>query len=273
MKRFIKYTAVIGMLFVILGSMLTIGARISGAAWDYGSNIGFFHSGFNWFSSKKMNKTVLSERKQVFSRVENLSLEFAAADVNVVTDSAAEQVIVELESPLSDADVYHFYQQDETVYGRAAGAVRGRSGQNLKLTITLPRDIYFEEVELNVAGAEVTVEKLQCQSLRTQLAAGKVTFQQAALQQADLQTMAGALYYNGNIEESLKAECMAGSIDISVDQQETEFDYEAETMAGSIRLGDRTLSGFADKYKKDNDASRQMRLETAGGKISVFFAR
>lgn len=161
----------------------------------------------------------------------------------------------------------------------------------LVLDIVLP-DRSFDEIMLDLGGSEVTAEALRANDIEIDIGGGTLTAE--VIQGFDVSVSLGAgtvyadsLKTSGTAELSagtgeisvssfagadLDLECGIGSLELTVQGQETDYDYNLECGMGEIQIGEKSYSGIARGASIDNGSGRLITAECGIGDIVLNFA-
>ncbi len=124
------------------------------------------------------------------------------------------------------------------------------------------------------AGAGIiSSQRIGCHELDVEVGAGEVVLDGITADKMDLNVGMGVAYVQGGIGREIDAECGMGSIEMELDNEETDFNYEIECSAGAIMLGSKAYGALADDIYVNNRASGKCTLECSMGNIDVIFAK
>ena len=156
----------------------------------------------------------------------------------------------------------------------------------------IPKGKTFDEVEIDVGGGIIYIgeldaqkvdltagagiissQRIGCHELDVEVGAGEVVLDGITADKMDLNVGMGVAYIQGGIGREIDAECGMGSIEMELDNEETDFNYEIECSAGAIMLGSKAYGALADDIYVNNRASGKCTLECSMGNIDVIFAR
>lgn len=296
MKKFIKYTAILGLVLSVLGFGVAWAASLSGGRWyrdmdRYEITIrpeaiwpedhmgGDHHDGEDgdvierWIEEKLPKKPLQWEAEWIdgdtaaFPVKEGLKLAIVRGDVTLVTGDVEKIQIV--------------CDGLEDKKGQWIGAsmkkncleltIDGEDNAVPDLTITVPSDTRFQDVEIDMAAGSCTLADLRAQDLEVDLAAGLLEVQRGEVMDLDLQCGAGNIGYTGRVTGDVDADCAAGMIGLQLYGDEKAFNYHLEGAGGAIAVGELELGGLLFKKEIDNDAAKDMDLQCAAGSIQVHF--
>lgn len=282
MKRFIRYTAVLGAVMTVLGFGTAWAAKLNGGAWNgkeiWGTSIAIpfigrrhhFEEGYHGYQEAEEAQK-LDENTLVFPVTDDLNLELEAGKVTVKTGEAQEIRVVckDLEKMGDLVQFHRETDEDEdelNIYIGPASAIG-----YLEVEVIVPAGYPFRNAEIFVGAGECDVEELNADDLEIEVTAGTAKILNGTAGDAEFQCAAGNLEYTGTITRDVQCECAAGKIGLTLFQEETEFNYKVDGVGGNIQLGDSDLSGLAFEREFYHNAPREMELSCATGSIQVRF--
>lgn len=125
-------------------------------------------------------------------------------------------------------------------------------------------------IDVDAGSAEIT--RGSCGgNLSVDVDAGSVSLWEFEGRTADFDADAGSIEYSGVLEGSWKADCDVGSVDISLQAQERDYNYNVENDMGSVEIGGQSFSGFSDHTKVENGANKTASIDCDMGSVYVSF--
>ena len=273
MKHFVRNTAALGAVLMIVGFGMAIGAETMGAEWDHS----WYwrepvRAGRGWTEDWEDIPEGVDRGKAdgtdsvLFSDTEDISVSLGAGEIIWKTwDGDSIRVTCEDWENLENR--YQVYQEN----GELVVRLRGRNGRNLKAEITVPREYLFSEVDIEVAAGSLQAEDMECVSLDVELAAGNVDLTRCRADEAVFSCAAGEIRYAGSLAGGGEASCTAGSIELVLDQKKTDLNYEIDAAGGMISIDGMEYSGIASRDSVSSGASSSLDLKAAAGSILVEF--
>ena len=142
----------------------------------------------------------------------------------------------------------------------------------MELQIYLPIGI-LKELDLEAVNGTLTADKITADHISIEIDNASVQIGQLLVtKKADLQIHTGEMtvdYFQGG---NLETECAVGSILITCEGKQSDYDYELECDMGEIRIQDETYSGIGEEYRIHNQASKTIKAECDIGNIMLKFA-
>lgn len=183
---------------------------------------------------------------------------------------------------------YNIYASQGRIY--LEGNKKNHVRSNEKVYLSIPKDMTFNYIELNVGGGylgasslsademELTagaglieVEQIESRDLSVDVGAGKVTLENVIAADMDISVGMGHAYVEGTITEELDAECGMGAMVIKLHGEEKDFNYDLECTAGSIQVGNKAYGALANDKYINNNAAKECSLQCSMGSIQVSF--
>ena len=193
-----------------------------------------------------------------------------------------------------EAEGVHKFQgfvEDNTLYIKSTSTSRGGS-QKGEVTLYVPENYYFEEVEIDVGAGALWFSNLNAQEASLEVGAGSIALNDPKVQDLDVsigagkidmtgmeagnldvEVGAGELIAEGTVLNNADVECAMGNVEIGLAGSENDFNYYLEGHMGSIQVGDSGYisGGFSQKRTIDNRASKEMEIECSMGNITIWF--
>lgn len=210
------------------------------------------------------------ERKQAsYNNIRELEIEAGPGEVSIVTENRDDpqdtSIRIERNYEAGVLNYEYIVRQDheelkiERAYEFQNIVSHQRSADDMyddkrmeTLTIFVPKDYQFHEVDVEAAAAFVSIEEIHADKLNLELMAGELT-------------MAG-----GRVGK-LDAECLAGDMSIALEGYKEQYDYELSCKAGEIDLGDESYTALWNEKTINYGAGREMDLDCSSGRITVEF--
>ncbi len=184
------------------------------------------------------------------------------------------------------------FVKNKTIYVKAykSGKVSLNDIKACKVTLYVPANSSFDEVEIEVGAGQLKLADIQAKELNVDVGAGeillsdmlvdkiessvgmgKISMHNIKVQDLDVEVGMGSLDMRGDISRNAELECSMGSIDMIVDGKEEDFNYHLEGAMGHVSIGDDSFAGLAQERTIQNNADKNMDVECAMGSISIVF--
>lgn len=222
-------------------------------------------------------------------------------DVAILLDETVSELVVdcgaaELQIKESDDNQVHIYNDSNVKMKYQADAeeiaikCKGKSHVTGTIYLYLPKDIRFEEVEINLGAGEMeTNHSLSSESIEVNIGAGKATMnglmaskaemsvgagelvlKDTSFERADMAVAMGEICFEGEIKEKGDIDVSMGSATVKLDGSQEDYSCEVAVGAGNVTVGDRnvTVGGGDQEF---GNGERELVLECAMGNINVDF--
>ena len=236
MKKLTKIALGIAVFFAILG-ICCIGALFAmGFSWEYVSDM---------IRNGELTTQNMSEYDS--SECKNMDIEFEAGSLSIYYDDVDEiEIHQEGSNNLScrmDGNTLKIKSKQNWIFHSSKGDVR----------IVIPRDLYFEEVDMEIAAGKVDVQDLRIKSLEIEVGAG-----QANLVDVDVQY--------------LSANTGAGQIQAKLLGAEDDYNYDVECGIGEIVIGQKSFESIGRETSINNPGvERKLDIECGVGQVIIEF--
>lgn len=172
----------------------------------------------------------------------------------------------------------------------------GRSMENwadtesCSITLFVPTDYAFDEVEVNLGAGYVQLEELYAKKASFEVGAGEIDISYAEMSKMDISVGAGSVIVadmavdeldaeigmgsfqaEGDITRKADIECSMGYVSLYLNGEESDFNYKLDGSMGNIEIGGMSFSGFGQEKKIENGASKDIEVECSMGNISILF--
>ena len=295
MKKFIKCTAILGLIFSVLGFGVAGAASCWGGRWyrdldryditipvpvrpeDHmgGDRHGMEDEGVieRWIEDKLQAKLQRWDGEWIdgdtacFPVKEELDLEVVRGNVTIVPGDV-EKIQIACDGLDARQGRWIGSSMEED---RLELYISGGDEYVPELEITIPRDTRFQDVEVSMAAGNCTIAGLHADDLEVELAAGHLEIDRGEIRDLCFQCGAGSILYTGRVEGDVNVGCAAGAVQLQLYGEENAFNYSLEGTGGSVKVGELSLDGLLLKKDIDNDAAKDIDLQCAAGNIQVDF--
>lgn len=120
------------------------------------------------------------------------------------------------------------------------------------IRILIPEDLELDRLKLEGGAANVEVDGLNCKEV-------------------DMEVGAGAFSYVGSVSKKITIECDVGTVDLHLEGEMQEFDYELDCGLGSVIIEEGPSIVGIGEERVNNQADKKMELDCGLGSISVTF--
>lgn len=308
MKRFVKVCAVLGVVFLVLGTGITAGAAAMGADWSWilrqaGMVERYMEDDYveipdmpdmpdlpdmpdmpdmpdvqdgDWTSGGGRDLWAFDETgpSTSYSDVRKLDVQMKAGNVRIEKGGDDHMITVIYGD---DGDCYQSYMEGRTLKIRCSGAadLKRRNDQNLSprmIKILVPEGYEFDEVEAEMDAGEMTIMSVNTAKLELDISAGTVYVREGTVTSVlKAESKAGTVDFYGALSGKGDLECKAGNIYLDLAGDQNDYDYNIESSIGEVKIGTATFSGVKFDKTVDNGADYKINMECNMGNISLAF--
>ncbi len=222
------------------------------------------------------------------AEVKNLELDIKAGELEI-KKSGDEEIHVEVYSRRSNVNVgvedgtllidepetkYHVHRKLEIVLSIPEGmtfeniSMEAQAGQihsNIK-------DFTAKNVSLRVDAGEVLVQALSStDTLDVVVNAGRAEISGVEAHHVELDCGVGELVLEGDVDGNLSGKTGIGNMEIIIDNDEDDFNYELQCGIGSIEVDGHSYTSLGGTKSIEHHADRNMNLDCGIGSIEVSF--
>lgn len=258
MKKFTKVAVILAVIFALIGITCVIASFAMGFTWSnfkYMLDADKFNFAFEIDDFHEDKKGVIKGQDDKQGNViipnesfQNLDIEFSAGVLEIVY---ADVENVEVQN--KNAHGFKCYVEENTLHIKGGLKKVGVNSNVGSIVVSVPRNMIFDEVDLELDAGEATLSGLVANSVDIEIGAGEVNLKGLDTKALDTTVGAGKLYI----------ELVGG---------ESDYNYDAECGMGEIKIGTTSISGMGGSKKINNPgANRFMDLECGMGEIQIEF--
>ena len=261
MRKFTKTMLVLCAVFVSLGLVFSIAAVTMGVRFTDIRNVA---EGGNWSLSwdSESHRLVAGSAnegagttkhyEESFTGIRSLDLELDVCDVNILYYDGDE---ISLTADMKNSRELLYEESGKTLKiwdeSKIINVPISENRASL-LTLKVPRDLVFKEMEISVDMGDADVRGIKADSVEFSCDMGKIS-------------MDGSILKEGSFE------CNMGSINVTLEGNKDDFNYDIECGMGSVSIDGKSDSGLGVSKEIDNDASKDLEIDCDMGSINIEF--
>lgn len=158
----------------------------------------------------------------------------------------------------SEKDALHYYVDQNKLIIHFAQSQRWLRHPSAKhLTILVPQEAFFKDIDIELISANISMDGLQAQSIDIETVSGDLKASNIACQDIDINTVSGRCQLQGAFN-SLEAETVSG-------------DCSFDVIGLPSKIAMDSVSGNVDIYLEENDGFTA-KIDSLSGKLSCDFA-
>jgi len=141
-------------------------------------------------------------------------------------------------------------------------------GSDDTVEVVLPRDAWYDAVELECSAGAITGEELACGNLEVDVQAGSVQLRRVQADSMDLSADAGSVDVSGTVSDTAKVEVNAGSVTLRTPRPE-QYGYALECNMGQVEMFGEVSSSLYKRVVENEELHPFFDLEVNTGKAVV----
>lgn len=209
-----------------------------------------------------------------FSNVENLKLDIGSSEVRIKTGTDDKIHVDDSRMKTENAVQKTLSDDGKTLEITTKMRSSFKNVRNVKgtLVIYLPKDYKFDQVDMEYGAATAEIDGLNAKSLKIESGASGCTIKNADIEELDVETGAGSLDFYGTVEKEVDIDCGAGRVTLNLEGKVEDYNYELDSSAGSVEIGeDIDLGGLSTEKSIDNGSKRTIEISNGAGSVEIRF--
>lgn len=266
----------VGVVFCIIA--LCFGVTFSQFEKAYPNGIGIIRKNYVSFDDDwdddELDDTENVVSEEVFSGVENLKLDIGASEVRIKTGKDDKIHVDDSRMKTENAVQKTLSDDGKTLEITTKMRSSFKNVRNVKgtLVIYLPKDYKFDQVDMEYGAATADIDGLNAKSLKIESGASGCTIKNADIEELDVETGAGSLDFYGTVEKEVDIDCGAGRVTLNLEGKVEDYNYELDSSAGSVEIGeDIDLGGLSTEKSIDNGSKRTIEISNGAGSVEIRF--
>ncbi len=266
----------VGVVFCIIA--LCFGVTFSQFEKAYPNGIGIIRKNYVSFNGDwdddELDDTENVVSGEVFSGVENLKLDIGASEVRIKTGTDDKIHVDDSRMKTENAVQKTLSDDGKTLEITTKMRSSFKNVRNVKgtLVIYLPKDYKFDQVDMEYGAATADIDGLNAKSLKIESGASGCTIKNADIEELDVETGAGSLDFYGTVEKEVDIDCGAGRVTLNLEGKVEDYNYELDSSAGSVEIGeDIDLGGLSTEKSIDNGSKRTIEISNGAGSVEIRF--
>ncbi len=265
--------------WIVCGAALALGLVCCAIAFGMGFTTGMIHDRFpygigwhndEWESSKEDSGRTAENIHKTFDKVTEIDMEIFAGQVRFQEGEGSE-IRVDTDN-LSQKLGFRCYQEGSELKLTSKKKIYGVNNVGRgRITVTLPREMTFKEVSLNLGAGTLYIDNIYTKDLEVGVGAGEAIVEGFQADEAEFNCGAGSITARGDIRSQADLKCGVGSITYTASGQEEEYNYDIECGIGEIICGDNSYSGLGREQSIDNGAAKEIKIEGGVGSVIIGF--
>lgn len=209
-----------------------------------------------------------------FSDIENLKLDIGACEVRIKTGSDNKIRVDDSGMKKENAVQKKLSDDGKTleIVTKMRSSFKNMNRSKGTLVIYLPEGYRFDQVDMEYGAAVAEIRELNAKSLKIKSGASSCTIKNADVEELDADAGAGSLDFYGTVEKNVDLNCGAGSITLNLEGEADDYNYELDSSAGSVEIGDDIeLDGLGTEKSIDNGSENTIEITNGAGSVEIYF--
>lgn len=231
----------------------------------------------DWFEDDDDDKSDDTERivsEETFSDIENLKLDIGACEVQIKTGKDDKIRIDDSRMKTENAVQKKLSDDGKTleIATKMRSSFKNMSKAKGTIVIYVPGGYVFDQVEMEYGASTAEIKGLNVKSLKIKSGASGCTIKDADVEELDAEAGAGSLDFYGIVEKGADINCGAGSITLNLEGEEKDYNYEVDSSAGSVEIGDDIeIGGLSSEKTIDNGSESTIEISNGAGSVEICF--
>lgn len=204
-----------------------------------------------------------------FQKIAELEIEAELSAVKIVENSELDDEIRIYLKEEGHARV-ETEAEGEELSVKYMGSRRNGHAQGI---VEIPAGYQFHKVELKAEAAYIEAAVCNADELDAGVQAGGLRLDRFQAADAELSVEAGSLTARGSVVNYMDVETKAGTLNLTLEGREDEYNYYLENAVGNVVIGDSAYSGLSNDKKMNNGADKAVNIECAAGSVKVQFTQ
>lgn len=131
--------------------------------------------------------------------------------------------------------------------------------------------LYGDEIDVSANAGKVEIYEMTAKNVCADTGAGSLTVQNLTTEDIELTASAGSLDVEGKIGRNADIECGVGSVSMTLQGAETDYDYQLECSMGEIDINGTEYTGIAKERDIRNGGKGVLDIECSMGSVVIRF--
>lgn len=306
MKKFMKFCFVLALVLIIVGGMFYMLGRRAGGRQDMNDllkEIGGDWVDFDWedhidFAGYEIDDASMFsesyavwkgdvERQMVVQgSVGELNLEIGGSMIEI-KDSPDGNIYIEGES----VGKMQAYVEGDVLYIKSVRPANlADEIKNSSIILYLPEECSLrrldlslgagqlklknrvvEDMEVSVGAGQLLLTDVTLNTLEVSLGAGELRARDVTVLSLDASIDMGNMDFIGAINESAEISCSMGNVNMDLEGNQEDFNFQLNCVAGNMEIDGERFSGAAMDRYIDNGAAKYMEINCSMGNVDIKF--
>lgn len=265
MKRSYRTVLLIGLLLIIIGFIISMGAFIGGGS------IGTFRNRFqsaDW--RENMNNIILTNQRE---KITSIDINLALAEVIIEKGNTFEIKTYDI----PENEIFSSLNTDGKLLISNETSTTFRSffrtrwiNKNPQVIITLPKDLSLESLKVKIGAGSFNCKQISVETKEAALevGAGELIFKNLSTQRLSVDCGMGSVVLAGMLKGPSIIECGMGSVKLFIEGNRSDYSYTGNVGLGNISVNSEQISGIG-KNTSSQKKNNHLEIECGMGDVTV----
>lgn len=136
---------------------------------------------------------------------------------------------------------------------------------------TVIKGLYGKKIDVSANAGAVNILEMTAGTVSANVGAGALTIQNLSTENMELETSAGMMEIEGKVARNVEIECGVGSVSMTLQGAETDYDYQLECSMGEIDINGNKYTGIAKEKDIRNGGKGTIDIECSMGNVEIQF--
>lgn len=271
MKKFTKICLIIAAVMGAFGLSLVIAGAVLGITSD-----DLEKAKLSWDLDRNRivaTREDVKDVKETFDHVEKLDVEVQAGDITIEEADVKKVTVTGTKVYESfrcwmDGNTLKVEDKNKKYVRIAAFSTRESDAQIL---VQIPRGANLKDMDLEISAGALQANGFRTEKLDLNCGAGSAYLEGDVSGESDLECGMGELIFTGSLGGKSSIDCGMGSAVLTLDNKQSDFNYDLECGMGEINVGDNSIGGIGGDQKIDMGADKEMNINCGMGSVDVIF--
>ena len=132
-------------------------------------------------------------------------------------------------------------------------------------------NLAVQDMTASIGAGQLLMEDMALGNLKVSLGAGELEAEDVTVENLTASIGAGNMDFSGGIYRSAEISCSMGNVDMELEGDKDDFNYQLSCVAGNMEIDGDRYSGAAMERYIDNGAAKTITIDCSMGNVEVDF--
>lgn len=132
-------------------------------------------------------------------------------------------------------------------------------------------NLAVQDMTASIGAGQLLMEDMDLGTLKLSLGAGELKAEDVTVENLTASIGAGNMDFSGGIYRSAEISCSMGNVNMELEGEKDDFNYQLNCVAGNMEIDGDRYSGAAMERYIDNDAAKTITIDCSMGNVEVDF--